>query len=72
MMTIAWSSCAQADVADEVIELTWQRLIQGGEGNHQGLLAEDADGLVRIRTSYCMRCQQSNARFAQHRQVISC
>eukprot|EP00775_Hariotina_reticulata_P004936 gene4936-5178_t len=40
---IAWY---KATVADEVIEVTWQRLMQGGEGNHQGLLAEDADGQV--------------------------
>jgi hypothetical protein len=32
----------KASVPDDVIELTWQRLLAGGEGNHQGLVAEDS------------------------------
>lgn len=32
----------KASVPDDVIELTWQRLMAGGEGNHQGLVAEDS------------------------------
>lgn len=40
---IAWY---KATVADDIIELTWQRLMAGGEGNHQGLVAEDSSGQV--------------------------
>jgi hypothetical protein len=43
---IAWY---RATVADDVIELTWQRLMAGGEGNHQGLVAEDRSGQVSRR-----------------------
>lgn len=42
----------KATVADDVIETTWQRLLSGGEGFHQGLVAvDDADkpvGLAHI------------------------
>lgn len=36
----------KASVPDEVIELTWQRMLAGGEGSHQGLVAEDGNGQV--------------------------
>jgi len=42
----------RAKVADEVIDLTWQRLLAGGEGNPIGLVAvDDADvpfGLAHV------------------------
>lgn len=34
----------QANVADEVIELTWQRIISGADGCHIGLVAVDEAG----------------------------
>jgi hypothetical protein len=34
----------KAEVPADVIELTWQRLMAGGEGNHQGLVAEGPSG----------------------------
>src|SRR5262245_40231598 len=42
----------QATVADDVIETLWQRLLRGGEGFHEALVAVDADdrplGLAHI------------------------
>lgn len=38
---IAWY---KASVPDDIIELTWQRIMAGGEGNHQGFVAEDETG----------------------------
>lgn len=36
----------KASVSDEVVELTWQRIMAGGEGNHQALVAEGDGGQV--------------------------
>jgi len=36
----------QAQVADETIELTWQRLLSNEPGSHDGLVAVDAPGAV--------------------------
>ena len=49
---LAYIGFYRASVPDRVIELTWQRLMQGGEGVHIGLVAvDDADapfGLAHI------------------------
>ena len=37
----AYSAFYEADVSDPVIEATWQRLLEGGDGGFLGLLAVD-------------------------------
>lgn len=36
----------KASVPEDVVELTWQRMLAGGEGSHQALVAEDSNGQV--------------------------
>lgn len=54
---IAWY---KASVPDDVIEITWQRIMAGGEGNHQGFVAEDetgqAGGHSCTESLQCHRC----------------
>lgn len=54
----------RASVPHDVIELTWQRIMAGGEGNHQALVAEDSSGQVCVegkggRKPACSNQQQS-------------